>query len=379
MKNSFSTITLKHLIIDNSKTIGLEYPDNPTIRALVSTLKNVKWSNKYGISYIADNKNNLDSIYLIFRGVAWVNGKYFFKNKPINTNIPEPNYTSIKNKKSKYKRKCPEEYIDKLQVLRYSENTVRTYVAMFEEFINYYLESDLLSINANDITNYLKYLVGRKVSKSYQNQAINAIKFYYEIVLSLPNCYYHIDRPRKEQKLPIVLSTVEIQNMFKTITNIKHKAILMTIYSAGLRVSELINLKISDIQSERRLILVRNSKGNKDRVTLLGEKTLIILREYYKTYKPKNYLFEGSKGGKYSRTSIQKILKKAVLKAKIPKRVTIHTLRHSFATHLLEKGVNLRYIQNLLGHASPKTTEIYTRVSTIGISEIKNPIDILDI
>ena len=377
--NSFSTLTLRHLIVDNSKMIGLEYPNNPTIRALVSTLTNVKWSEKYGLSYIANNKNNLDNVFTLFRGVAWVNGKYFFKNKPINMNIPEPNYTSIKTKKSKYNRKCPEEYIDKLQVLRYSENTVKTYVAMFEEFINYYVESDLLSINANDIKNYLKYLVERKVSKSYQNQAINAIKFYYEIVLCLPNCYYHIDRPRKEKKLPIVLSTDEIQNMFKTITNIKHKAILMTIYSAGLRVSELLELKISDIQSNRKLIFVRNSKGNKDRVTLLGDKTLVILREYYKIYKPKEYLFEGVKGGKYSKTSIQKILKKAVFKAKISKRVTIHTLRHSFATHLLEKGVNLRYIQSLLGHSNPKTTEIYTRVSTIGISEIKNPIDILDI
>ena len=375
--NLFNTITLRHLIVDNSKMIGLEYPNNPTLRALVSTLTNVKWSKKYGLSYIADNKNNLDNVFTIFRGVAWINGKYFFKDKPINMNIPEPNYTSIKNKKSKYKRKCPEEYIDKLQVLRYSENTVRIYVAMFEEFINYYYDADLLSINSNDIKNYLKYLVERKVSKSYQNQAINAIKFYYEIVLSLPNCYYYIDRPRKEKKLPIVLSTNEIQNIFKTITNIKHKAILMTIYSAGLRVSELLELKISDIQSDRKLILVRNSKGNKDRVTLLGDRTLIILRKYYKIYKPKEYLFEGAKGGKYSKTSIQKILKKAVFKAKISKRVTIHTLRHSFATHLLEKGVNLRYIQSLLGHANPKTTEIYTRVSTIGISEIKNPIDVL--
>ncbi|MCK5823713.1 MAG: tyrosine-type recombinase/integrase, partial [Bacteroidales bacterium] len=303
MMNSFSTLTLRHLIVDNSKMIGLEYPNNPTIRALVSTLTNVKWSEKYGLSYIANNKNNLDNVFTLFRGVAWVNGKYFFKNKPINMNIPEPNYTSIKTKKSKYNRKCPEEYIDKLQVLRYSENTVKTYVAMFEEFINYYVESDLLSINANDIKNYLKYLVERKVSKSYQNQAINAIKFYYEIVLCLPNCYYHIDRPRKEKKLPIVLSTDEIQNMFKTITNIKHKAILMTIYSAGLRVSELLELKISDIQSNRKLIFVRNSKGNKDRVTLLGDKTLVILREYYKIYKPEVYLFEGVKGGKYSKTS----------------------------------------------------------------------------
>lgn len=378
MDNKFNTITIRHLIVDNNKMIGMEYPNNPTIQALVSTFDNLTWSVKYGLSYVPNNKTNLDRIFRIFRGVAWVNCKYFFKDKPINTNIPEPDYSVLKSKKTKNKRKCPDEYIDKLQVLRYSRNTVNTYVSMFEEFISYYSDIDLLSINEIDIKNYLKYLLEKKASNSHQNQAINAIKFYYEIVLGLPNRYYHIDRPRAEKRLPTVLSVQEIQRLFQAITNIKHKAILITIYSAGLRVSELLELKISDIQSDRKLILVRNSKGNKDRNTILGDKTLDILRQYYKVYRPKGYLFEGSNGGQYSSTSIQKILKKALIIAKVSKPATIHTLRHSFATHLLEKGTNLRYIQTLLGHSSPKTTEIYTKVSTIGISEIINPIDVLE-
>jgi site-specific recombinase XerD len=164
-----------------------------------------------------------------------------------------------------------------------------------------------------------------------------------------------------------------------TITNLKHRAILTTIYSAGLRISELLELKISDIQSDRKLILVRNSKGNKDRTTLLGNSTLKILRVYYKQYKPQEYLFEGINRGKYTATSAQKVLKKALFKAGITKPATLHTLRHSFATHLLEQGTNLRYIQVLLGHESPKTTEIYTRVSTIGMKDIINPLDMLDI
>lgn len=379
MNNKFNTITLRHLIIDNSKMIGLDYSNNPSIQALIETFKDVCWSDEYGLNYIKNNKYNLDRIFKIFKGIAWVNCKYFFKDKLINKDIPEPDYSFIKIKATKYKRKCPDEFIDKLQVMRYSKNTVNTYVSMFEEFINYYIDVDLLSINENDIKAYLKHLVKRNVSHSYQNQAINAIKFYYEIVLGLPNRYYYIDRPRKEDKLPIVLSVEEIKRIITSIENIKHKAIIMTIYSAGLRVSELLELKISDIQSDRKLILIRNAKGKKDRTTLLGNKTLEILREYYKEYKPKEYLFEGQNGGKYTSTSIQKILKRALNRAKIYKPVTIHTLRHSFATHLLEKGTNLRYIQALLGHASPKTTEIYTRVSTVDIEKIKNPIDNLNL
>jgi len=378
MHVTYNTITIRHLIVNNKRMIGLEYNNNPTIQALVDTF-DVGWDENLSMNYVENNNANLNKIYSIFKGVAWVNGKYFFKDKPINTKIDEPNYTSIKNKKTKYERKCPNEYIDKLQVLRYSKSTVNTYVSMFEEFINYYKNIDLISINENDIRAYLLHLVERNVSISYQNQAINAIKFYFEIVLGLPNRHYYVERPRKVETLPLVLSVEEVQRLLNTVTNLKHKAILITIYSAGLRVSEVLELKMSDIQSDRMLILVRNSKGNKDRTTLLGKKTLSILREYYLEYKPETYLFEGQNGGKYSSTSVQKILKKALKKANIIKPATIHTLRHSFATHLLEKGTNLRYIQTLLGHSSPKTTEIYTRVSTIDIEHIKNPIDNLDI
>lgn len=379
MIKRFNTITLRHLVIDSNKMIGLEYISNPSIQALVGTLNNVKWSEEFELSYIQNTNYNLDQIFTIFKGIAWVNCKYFYKDKQINTNISEPDYSNFKNKQNRHKRKCPDEYIDRLQVLRYSKSTVSTYVSMFEEFINYYLDVDLLSLNENDIKAYMKYLLERDVSSSYQNQAINAIKFYYEMVLRLPNRYYHIDRPRREEKLPLVLSVEEIQRLFNAVINTKHRAILITIYSAGLRVSELLNLKISDIQSERKLIFVRNSKGKKDRTTLLGNKTLEVLRIYYKKYRPEEYLFEGPDGGKYSSSSIQKLLKKNLNKAKILKPATIHTLRHSFATHLLEKGTNLRYIQSLLGHSSPKTTEIYTRVSTVGIGDIRNPIDNLDI
>jgi integrase/recombinase XerD len=183
----------------------------------------------------------------------------------------------------------------------------------------------------------------------------------------------------KEKTLPSVLSSEEVIEILKATENIKHRAILMTIYSAGLRISESINLKIRDIDSNRMQIRVEQGKGKVDRYTLLSEKTLLILRQYFKEYRPKVWLFEGLiKGEQYSTRSIQNIFQAAVKKAGITKDVSVHTLRHSFATHLLENGTDLRYIQNLLGHANSKTTEIYTHITTKGFDQIKSPLDKLD-
>jgi integrase/recombinase XerD len=191
--------------------------------------------------------------------------------------------------------------------------------------------------------------------------------------------FYEIERPLKARKLPMVLSEEEISNILSVTTNLKHKSILVTIYSCGLRLSELLNLKITDIQSDRHLLLVRDAKGNKDRTTLLSDTTLQLLRKYYLQYRPKEYLFEGLGGGPYSGKSIQHILQHSLAKAKICKPATPHTLRHSFATHLLENGTDLRYIQTLLGHSSPKTTELYAQVSTRSLKDIKSPIEKLNI
>lgn len=293
------------------------------------------------------------------------------KNEKINkiTAYNIPNY-----------RRCPQEYILKLKEMRYSEQTIRVYSAMFEGFINYYHKFDINDIEESMITDYLRHLVlDRKVSISFQNQAINAVKFYYERVLGGIRKVYLIDRPRKEQTLPVVLSEEEISRIIKVTQNIKHKAILMTIYSAGLRIGEALALKVKDIDSKRMQIRVEQAKGKKDRYTVLSPKTLDFLRLYFKEYKPKKWLFESPDSSQYSRRSVQVILAMAVQKANIQKRVTVHTLRHSFATHLLENGTDLRYIQDLLGHSSSKTTEIYTHVTTKGFGNIKSPLDKLEI
>jgi integrase/recombinase XerD len=277
-------------------------------------------------------------------------------------------------------RPVPEEFILKLTELRYSKNTIKTYKGHFEEFINFYASHEIDKIDEHLIIAYVRYLViERKMSSSYQNQAINAIKFYYERVLGGQRKFYFLERPNVEHTLPTVLSVEEVVLLFSKIENLKHKVILMTIYSCGLRISEATNLKICDIDSNRMQIKITEGKGKKDRYTLLAKKTLLNLRLYFKAFKPKVWLFEGQNGGQYSVGSIQAIFRTALKLSGIQKKATVHTLRHSFATHLLEAGTDLRYIQTLLGHASSKTTEIYTHVTTKGFDQIVSPLDQLDI
>jgi len=226
---------------------------------------------------------------------------------------------------------------------------------------------------------FLQYLViDRKISTSYQNQSINSIKFYYERVLGGKRKVYFVERPRKEKTLPVVLNESEIINTIKQVKNIKHKAIIMLTYSSGLRLHELLNLKIEDIDSKRMQVFVRQAKGKKDRYTLLSKKVLPVLRQYFKDYKPREWLFEGAKGKQYSESSVQTIVTEAYRRAGIKKKASTHTLRHCFGTHLLENGTDLRYIQALMGHASSKTTEIYTHITSKGFDQIENPLDKLD-
>ena len=269
------------------------------------------------------------------------------------------NFTSIKQK---------------LRFKRYSPNTISTYISCLEQF-NRFIKSEKLQINEPVIYQYLMGLVAKGYSRSSQNQHINAIKFYLEKVLKQKQKSYYIERPLKKRMLPTVLSEQEIQLIFSNIKNLKHKAILSLIYSSGIRIGEALNLTINDLDSDRMLISIRRGKGEKDRMVPMASNVLKLLRVYYKEYKPVNYLFNGNENGPYSATSVRNVLKRAVYKSYIKKNVTPHTLRHSYATHLLEKGTDLRYIQVILGHSSVKTTEIYTHVSTKNLQAIKSPIE----
>ena len=374
--DSLKSITLYHLMIKDQKMIGIKFTPDRLIQSLIKSLPGPKWSEQYNMAYIPNTKGNLGIIFNTFKGIVWINYNRFMTNRPINTKneTVDVEWFRKRNPFPGY-RLCPEEYLLKLELKRYANSTVKTYVSFFEMFINHYREKELNSIDESDIRTYLQRLIQRHMSNSHVNQAINAIKFYYEVVLGMPNRYYEIERPRKESKLPKVISKKEILSIIENTNNIKHRCIIELLYGSGLRRSELLNLKLSDVDSERMLLRIEASKGNKDRQTLLSRTALEHLRVYYKEWKPKNYLFEGQKGGKYSGESVLKIVKGAAEKAKIRIRVTPHILRHSFATHLLESGADLRQIQVLLGHGSSKTTEIYTHVAANTFETIKNPLD----
>ncbi|WP_201304124.1 site-specific tyrosine recombinase/integron integrase [Maribacter litoralis] len=374
--NTTKSITLHHLMINDQKMIGIQFTPNKLIQNLIKGLPEPKWSSQYHMVYIHNTKKNLGTIFNTFKGVVWINYNKFLSNRPVNTHNEVVDVQWFRERKTpEGYRVCPEEYLLKLELKRYANSTVKTYVNFFEMFINHYMDRDITTLNESDVRSYLQRLIRRNVSNSYLNQTINAIKFYYETVLGMPNRFYDIERPRKEHKLPTVISKEEVIAMLNCTTNLKHKCILALLYSAGLRRSELINLKIKDIDSKRMLINIKCAKGNKDRVTLLSENVLMDLRLYFKEWHPKEFLFEGRRGSKYSTASVIQIVKQAANKAGILQNVTPHTLRHSFATHLLESNVDLRQIQVLLGHGSSKTTEIYTHVATNTFKTIKNLLD----
>ena len=354
------SITLKHLLIKQQQCIGFQFNIDKVIEALIKQLPDSRWSKEFNMPYIINTKSNLSLVFEKFRGVAWVNCNYFFKDKVLNHENDDIDIKWFRKRKTKADyRKCPEEYLKKLELKKYANNTVKSYVNCFETFINHYKDQELLSLNENDIRNYLQKLIQEKRSNSYINQAINAIKFYYEVVLGMPNRFYAIERPRKEHKLPKVLSKEDVLMIIDHTNNIKHRCIVSLLYSAGLRRGELLNLKLEDIDSKRMLIRVEAAKGNSDRYTLLSKTLLKDLRKYYKQWKPSDYLFEGPSKNKYSAASVVKIVQRASQKCGIRKKVTPHMLRHSFATHLLENGADLRSIQQMLGHESITTTEIY--------------------
>jgi integrase/recombinase XerD len=262
-----------------------------------------------------------------------------------------------------------------LNIRNYSESTVKHYNNALIQFKKW--NYNLKPLDKKLLFNYIEYLSSSDKSYSYIRNSIMALKLFSELVLgqNLRNDFLKgIKRPNK---LPDVLSIHEVKNVINSIENLKHKTIISLIYSCGLRISECINIRISDIDSSRMLVKIKQGKGKKDRYVQLSYKMLKLLRAYYKEYKPQNHLFQGQKKDEYSAKSIQNVLKKAIARCKITKRITPHSLRHSFATHLLEQGTDLRIIQEILGHKDIRTTQIYTHISSSDISRIKNPIDFM--
>lgn len=336
----------------NESRIAVVFEKNDALNKRIKVIDGCKWSSSLGYWHLPDTKEN----------------RIRFK---IETAEQQQLNTSKEEKIELFKRW--------LKSKRYSDNTLKTYSECLKTFLFYFEEKPLENINNQDIINFNNdYILKKQFSSSYQNQIVNAIKLFYR---TIENKVINIDlihRPKREKLLPNVLSKEEVKLILTSITNVKHKAMLSLIYSCGLRSGELLNLKPEDIASNRNLLIVRQSKGKKDRIVPLSNKTIEMLRNYYEIYKPSIYLFEGQKlGNEYDARSLQKVLKLSILKTGIKKPVTLHWLRHSYATHLLESGTDLRYIQEILGHNSSKTTEIYTHVSTKSLQNIVTPFDSL--
>jgi site-specific recombinase XerD len=265
-----------------------------------------------------------------------------------------------------------------MKLRRFSPKTISCYLACMRNVAIYFGKSPA-ELDEEEIRKYLHHLIEeRNVSQAVISQSYSALKFFFEKTLQKPWNASKIPRSKQRKKLPQVLSKHEVESIFSVTTNLKHRAILMTIYAAGLRVGEATRLKVSDIDSGRMAIRVNEGKGLKDRYTLMGERNLEVLRLYYKAYRPSEWLFPGrSSSEPVSISSVQRVFKRSLHKAGIKKKASVHTLRHCFATHLLESGTDLYYIQRLLGHGSARTTSVYLHITGKELSKIKSPIDLL--
>ncbi len=330
--------------------IAVYFEKNAEWIARIKKLENVKWSATLKAWHLPDNDEN----------------RKRFKLDPT-LNLSEEQALKIA------------EFIRWLKSKRYSESTIKTYSEAIKTFLLYYSNKAISDITNNDLIKFNNdYILKKNLSSSYQNQIVNGVKLFFQTIEQSKLKVDLVHRPKREKLLPNVLSKEEVKEILGVTQNMKHRTMLSLIYACGLRCGELLALKPMHIDSHRKLLIIKQAKGKKDRIAPLSIKSIQMLREYYAAYKPKEYLFEGQHAGQpYDNRSLQKVLKQSLLKAQITKPVTLHWLRHSYATHLLEAGTNLRYIQEILGHSSPKTTQIYTHVSSEGLQHIISPFDTL--
>lgn len=384
-------IRLEALRYGSERRIALRFPFDAELIAAAKTI-GARWSRTHNCWHVPNGSESMKAVFVAFKGRAWVDTTTLFAQAP-KADPTRPQQIKVNaNVQRTLTREAPRVGLDtvqamalaemrrKLEVARYSPRSIATYLNATKQFFLHFPGKHPNDIRTEDIEAYQHHLAStRKTSNSYLNQVVNAVRYYYIHVVGDDRRVTFIERPRPERKLPSVLSEEEVTAILRSVDNLKHQCILMLIYSAGLRLGELINLRRVDIIPERKQVVIRGGKGRKDRITLLSAKVLARLEAYLEEYRPKQYLFEGQTGGAYSDTSVQAIFKQAKARAGITAPATVHTLRHSFATHLLEKGTDLRYIQTLLGHSSSKTTEIYTHVSTKAIGKIRSPLDDLDL
>lgn len=377
-------IALKKGFHRNKNVIRIEFPYDQKVIDLLRKETKSQWSRTMGCWYLPEEDFNLGRFFTAFKPLAYIDYSEIKTNKKIQPRAPK----KIHFKAGELKRRVDSETIIEInrfkswmQQKRYSNNTIKTYIHQLEIFFGYYNQKKTDEISVSDITAFNNELILKhQLSPTFQNQTISALKKFYSVRYNRDLETENIERPRKSHTLPKVMSKKELQTFFENIKNTKHKMAFETIYAYGLRRGELLNLKLNHIDTKRGMLSVINAKGKKDRSLPISKRWLKKVKEYYHAYKPEIYFIEGQYPGKsIAAASLQQVFENTLKKSNITKPYTIHCLRHSFATHLLENGTDLRYIQELLGHKSSKTTEIYTHVSNESLKNIKNPFDELEI
>ena len=348
----------------NGDQIGIDFKFNLPVKEYLKNFTGLKWSQTFGCFYVSASRKRLELL------------QAYLKNGGILVNDSLIDYSKIKllSNKEPDKAAMGKAYLKYLKGLRFSESTIKTYWNFTDKFIKMYPVTD--NYTEGDVARYIEdQVAGKDYSISSHRQCISALKHYFEFTGQALFNLEKLKRPKKSAYLPTVLSKEEVLDILRLTRNLKHRCILALIYSSGLRIGELLRLELRDIDIDRRQIFIRQSKGRKDRYVMLAESFLPLLFNYLRTYEPRKYFVEGFGGTTYSSSAVRSFLKDSCKRAKIRKRVTPHTLRHSFATHMLENGTDLRYIQELLGHAKPETTMIYTHVAQKDVVKIQSPLD----
>lgn len=375
------TVVITKTKIDKIRYLIIKPGTDETIVSITKSIEGARYDPSREGWLIKNKSENLRLIFKAFKGFAWVDANAVFEEAIIQPKVQKKSVPSSRVSLPELNEENAKKLVifsDWIKSTRYSSSTLKTYTDSLRTFFRYLNNKPTGEITNQDLIDFNNhYILKNGYSASFQNQVINAIKLFFKKMEQRKLDIENIQRPRREKKLPNVLSRQEVERLINaTSDNIKNRAMLSLIYSCGLRRGELLNLKLTDVDSDRGLLIIRNAKGKKDRVCPLSVKTIVLLRNYYKKERPVTFLFEGWKAGlKYSPRSLEEVMKKCVKLAAINKPVTLHWLRHSYATHLLESGTDLRTIQEVLGHKSSKTTEQYTHVSTRLIQQIRSPFD----
>ena len=399
-------VILKPLFHRRQECIGIYFEKNGELQSILQKEAGAKWSKTYGCWYVTCNGENYLRLKTALENKAELEieelRKFLLEKRKNDLSAPDYAYTLSVNRTavrppatsakiastplynqplSKENKEALQQFGRQLVLKGYSPSTMKTYTNEFTQFLHLIKEKPAKELSVSRLKDYFEYCYSRlHLSENTMHSRINALKFYYEQVLGRDKFFWEIPRPKKHLILPKVLGEEELRRLFEAAPNLKHKAILFAAYSAGLRVSEVINLRLQDIDRERKQLFVYCSKGKKDRYVALSPLLLDVLESYYRMWKPKpsNYLFEGDEPGMpYSIRSAQIIFHNAKIKAGVSKSISFHGLRHSFATHMLEKGVDVKYIKEILGHFNIKTTERYLHVKRETLVNIVSPLDAL--